>query len=80
MAEYLSDSDALVEPAIALVEKWLAEAPGLETAQDRQSMQQLGDLVADDEGVGFVMSFVDRVARPDDASVAAAQLLSLIHI
>lgn len=78
MAELRTDSDALAEPAIALVEKWLAQAPSLESKQDSSSMQQLGELVADDDGVAFVMQFVDQVARPDDSSVAAAQLKALV--
>lgn len=73
-----NDADELVEPAIELVKRWLRRAEDLETSQDRQVMNRLGDLVADDEGVRFVMQFVDRVARPDDAVVAAAQLKSLV--
>ncbi|MEM9035559.1 MAG: bifunctional proline dehydrogenase/L-glutamate gamma-semialdehyde dehydrogenase [Actinomycetota bacterium] len=73
-----ADGDALVEPAIELVETWLARAAELETADDRESMERLGELVRDDDGVDFVMRFVDQVARPDDARVAARQLHSLV--
>ena len=73
-----STSDDLVEPAIELVSEWLTRATELESREDRTSMKQLGDLVVDDEGVRFVMQFVDRVARPDDSSVAAAQLKALV--
>jgi RHH-type proline utilization regulon transcriptional repressor/proline dehydrogenase/delta 1-pyrroline-5-carboxylate dehydrogenase len=72
------DADRLVDPAIELVKKWLLAAEQLEDAGDRASMQRLGDLVRDDGGVGFVMQFVDRVARPDEASVAAVQLGKLV--
>lgn len=78
MAETRTDADDLVEPAVLLVEEWLRRAPELETAEDRESMEQLGDLVDDDDGVAFVMQFVDRVARPDDAKVSAAQLKALV--
>ncbi len=71
-------SDQFIEPAIALVDEWLRKAEDLETRQDRATMSQLGDLVADEEGVGFVMKFVDRVARPDDNKVAASQLAAIV--
>lgn len=74
-----SDADALVEPAIALVEGWLRQAEDLETARERASMDQLQKLVADDDGVAFVMQFVDRVARPDSTRIAARQLRSLVE-
>jgi len=70
--------DELVEPAIALVDEWLRRAAQLETRQDRETMSQLGALVTDPEGVEFVMQFVDRVARPEQQKVAAAQLRSLV--
>lgn len=73
-----TDGDELVEPAIELVEQWLRQARELETATDRRTMDRLGDLVGDDDGVGFVMRFVDQVARPDDARVAARQLRDLV--
>ncbi|MEM9891275.1 MAG: proline dehydrogenase family protein [Actinomycetota bacterium] len=71
-------ADALVEPAIALVDGWLRRAEGLETAKERATMDQLHQLVADDDGVAFVMQFVDRVARPDGTRIAARQLRSLV--
>ena len=73
-----ADADAFVEPAIDLVATWMGRAAELETAPDRKTMEQLGGLVSDDAGVGFVMQFVDRVARPDDKRVAAHQLESLV--
>lgn len=74
----VSPADQFIEPAIALVDEWLRRADALETKQDRSTMAQLGDLVADEEGVAFVMKFVDRVARPDDNKVAAAQLAAIV--
>lgn len=73
-----SDADALIEPAIALVNTWLERAEVLETKDDKATMDQLGDLVTDDEGVAFVMQFVDRVARPEHHRQAAQQLRSLV--
>ncbi|MCP3990747.1 MAG: bifunctional proline dehydrogenase/L-glutamate gamma-semialdehyde dehydrogenase, partial [Actinomycetia bacterium] len=72
-------ADELVDPAIQLVETWLARAAELETRSDRATMKRLGQLVSDEAGVGFVMQFVDRVARPDDNRVAAHQLAALVN-
>ena len=71
-------ADDLVEPAIELVETWLRRAGELESRDDRRAMDRLGALIGDEHGVEFVMAFVDRVARPDDDAVAAAQLRALV--
>ncbi len=71
-------ADVLVEPAIELVERWIARSTELESRADRVSMERLRDLVLDDRGVEFVMGFVDRVARPEDHAVAATQLSGLV--
>ena len=71
-------ADEFVEPAISLVQSWLERAEALESRNDRATTKRLGDLVADDAGVDFVMAFVDRVARPDDHRVAAGQLSALV--
>lgn len=78
-ATMTNDADELAGPAIALVEKWLRRSVDFETKADRATMRQLGDLVADEDSLSFVMQFVDRVARPDQASVAANQLRSLVQ-
>ena len=78
-ANFVADGDQLVEPAIALVKEWLGRAEALETDADRQTMDQLRELVTDDDGVAFVMQFVDRVARPDSNRTAARQLRSLVR-
>lgn len=72
------DADLLVGPAIDLVGAWLRRAHELETPEDKATMDQLGELVTDDEGVAFVMQFVDRVARPEHHRQAARQLQSLV--
>ena len=74
----LNDSDELVEPAIRQVETWLRTSRNDESKSDRKAMEQLSDLVRDDDGVGFVMNYIDQVARPDSASVAAEQLQKLV--
>ncbi len=73
-----SSADSLIEPAITLVTQWLQRSSELETADDRETMEQLGDLIADDRGVSFVMGFVDRVVRPDSNAVGARQLTALV--
>jgi len=78
-AETDRSADALVEPAIDLVADWIERAPDLESRADTSSMAQLKDLINDDEGVDFVMKFIDRVARPDNPSVAARQLESIVE-
>ena len=72
-------ADSLVEPAIALVAEWIERAPHLETRSDQASMAQLKELIDDDDGVAFVMQFIDRVARTDSDAVAADQLRSIVE-
>ena len=74
----LNDADDLVEAAIQQVEEWIRSSRNLEDRADRAAMQQLSELVRDDAGVGFVMNYIDQVARPDSASVAADQLQKLV--
>ena len=66
------------EAAIELVAQWLRRADELETKTDRATLEQLEGVVTDDASVRFVMAFVDRVVRPDDDAVAAAQLASVV--
>ncbi len=73
-----NDADTLADAAVALVERWLAEAKRTETRADRKSTGQLDELIEDPDGVAFTMAFVDRVARPDDPAAAADQLASLV--
>ena len=72
------NADDLADPAIALVESWLARAPQHETSESAETMEQLEGIVTDADGVGFVMQFVDRVVRPDDNRVAAHQLAAIV--
>jgi len=70
--------DDLADQTIELVSSWLESAKNLESKQDLATMNQLKDLIEDESGVSFVMSFIDRVARPDSNAVAAKQLASLV--
>jgi len=73
-----NDADHLVEAAVAQVEQWIEVSKALEGRGDREAMQQLSELVRDDDGVRFVMNYIDQVARPDSPAVAADQLQKLV--
>ena len=72
------DAVAAIEPAIALVERWLDDATTRDTRRSRATMSRLEGVVTDPIGLGFVMDFIDRVARPDDSRVAARQLRAVV--
>ena len=72
------DAERLADSAVDLVRSWLRRAEELETPADRATMKQLKGVVTDADGVAFVMQFVDRVVRPDNNGVAAAQLASIV--
>lgn len=67
------------EEAVALVAKWLQAAREGETSSEHASMERLSELIEDPNGVGWVMAFVDRIARAEDHKVAAHQLHSLVQ-
>lgn len=71
-------ANSLADSAVELVRSWLVRADEVETSADRKTMEQLEGVVTDPDGVAFVMQFVDRVVRPDDNRVAAAQLASVV--
>ena len=73
-----NDGDDLVEAAIHQVEAWIRASRELEGRADRAAMQQLSELVRDESGLGFVMNYIDQVARPHSPSVAADQLQKLV--
>jgi len=72
-----ADPAMLADEAVDLVLRWVTEAAAAETAEDRRTAARLHRLVDDPAGVAFTMQFVDRVIRPDDATVAAGQLHEL---
>ena len=69
----------LAEKAVKLVEGWLVRARQDESRSDRRTIDRLQGVVADPSGLSFAMRFVDRVIRPEDNSVAAAQLVALVE-
>ena len=68
----------IADRAVALVERWIDVSAHAVDSDEREATQRLHDLIDDPDGVAFTMQFVDRVIRPDDASVAAGQLASLV--
>lgn len=69
--------EALVRDAVALAHRWMAETAADETPAERRATGRLAALVADPAGLELAVRFVDRVARPQDVRVAAAELAGL---
>ncbi|WP_127126775.1 bifunctional proline dehydrogenase/L-glutamate gamma-semialdehyde dehydrogenase [Georgenia sp. SYP-B2076] len=77
VVEVPADVAALVEDAVALAGEWLEQTERGQTAAERASAGQLAALVGDAEGLDLAVRFVDRVARPEDARVAAKELATI---
>lgn len=73
-----SEDETLIDDATELVERWLERAGELETRTTKATMERLRGVVVDEDGIDFVMAFIDRVARADDNSIAAAQLRAVV--
>ena len=69
----------LIEDAVARVRGWIVRARQMESQADRQSARRLSGVVGDPAGLRFTMRLVDRVIRPEDATVAARQLARLVR-
>lgn len=69
------ERDQVAADAVALVEKWLAEAKQIGSRSAAE--KRLARLLKDPQGLNWTLSFVDRVIRPRDKKVAAAELSSL---
>ncbi|WP_454300131.1 hypothetical protein [Salana multivorans] len=67
----LSTLTELVPAAIELAREWAAAA-SVPTSRNDPSAR-LGALLADPAGLDLAVAFVDRVARPEDAQVAARE-------
>ncbi|TRW79345.1 aldehyde dehydrogenase family protein [Mycolicibacterium sp. 018/SC-01/001] len=67
------DTDVLDEVE-TLVRTWLDDAAG---HRDSVAARRLADVLRDPAGLDFTVGFVDRVIRPDDHRVAAANLREL---
>ena len=66
--------DQLVAEVENLVRRWLDDAAGRPVAP---AARRLADVLRDPSGLDFTVGFVDRVIRPDDHRVAAANLREL---
>ncbi|MCW2289807.1 L-proline dehydrogenase /delta-1-pyrroline-5-carboxylate dehydrogenase [Leucobacter luti] len=64
----------LADQAVALVERWIAEAA--EIPADAAA-ERLAGVLRDPHGLDFTVGFVDGVVRPEDLSAAAKQLRAL---
>lgn len=67
----VSDERNVPMDAVALVEKWLADA---QTRPTDPSAQRLADVLRDPNGLAFTVGFVDGVMRPEDVIVAGTNL------
>ncbi|MBC2681004.1 aldehyde dehydrogenase family protein [Corynebacterium sp. 4HC-13] len=67
------DIEASVDAAVRRAEKWL------EVTETSKSTKQLATMVHDPNGVEFTFAFVDRVARPEDNTVAAREFAKIAN-
>ena len=72
------DTELLVDEAAARVGRWLEAGDTSVPRRHRSAARRLAGVVRDRPGTAFAMRFVDRVIRPEDPAVAAAQLASLV--
>ncbi|MFC7405884.1 bifunctional proline dehydrogenase/L-glutamate gamma-semialdehyde dehydrogenase [Georgenia alba] len=72
-----ADLAALTDDAVALAEAWLRATEAGQDDAERATSAQLAALVGDPAGLDLAVRFVDRVARPEDARVAAKELAGI---
>jgi RHH-type proline utilization regulon transcriptional repressor/proline dehydrogenase/delta 1-pyrroline-5-carboxylate dehydrogenase len=72
-----SGLEPLAEAAVRRARTWIAATRDGGTRAERRSTGQLAALVHGRDGVEFTLRFVDRVARPEDDGVAAAEFAAL---
>lgn len=70
----MGTDDQVLTEVETLVRQWLDDAAGQPAAP---AARRLADVLRDPAGLGFTVGFVDRVIRPDDNRVAAANLRDL---
>lgn len=70
----LSSEDGVLTEVETLVRRWLDDAAGQPVAP---AARRLADVLRDPAGLDFTVGFVDRVIRPEDVRVAAANLRDL---
>ncbi|MCB2175872.1 MAG: bifunctional proline dehydrogenase/L-glutamate gamma-semialdehyde dehydrogenase [Actinomycetales bacterium] len=66
-----------VPAALALADRWIAATADGGSEAERRATGRLAALVSDPAGLDLALRFVDRVARPEDDRVAAAELATL---
>ena len=71
----MTDAQHLPARAVALARSWVDSSP--RRARVDPSARRLAELLADADGLQFTIDFVDRVIRPEDPEVAAANLRRL---
>lgn len=69
-------AQSLADESVALVRTWLDRALALHP-RPHPSSQRLAGVLKDPKGPAFALGFVDRVARPEDLSVAAQNFREL---
>lgn len=69
-------AQSLADDAVAVVRSWLDRAAQLHRKPDASS-KRLAGVLKDPSGPTFALGFVDRVARPEDLSVAARNFREL---
>lgn len=70
----MSTDEGVLTDVEALVRKWLDDAAGQPVAP---AARRLADVLRDPTGLDFTVGFVDRVIRPEDHAIAAANLRDL---
>lgn len=76
-SEALAALRPFVDDAVVLARAWAQATEEGQTPSERATGGQLAALVRDQAGLDFAVQFVDRVARPEDNSVAARDLARL---
>jgi RHH-type proline utilization regulon transcriptional repressor/proline dehydrogenase/delta 1-pyrroline-5-carboxylate dehydrogenase len=66
--------DTVTAPAVAKVGEWLAAGEAALTRRERRERRRFRLLTSDERSLAFSMAFCDRVLRPENPAVAAAQL------
>ncbi|MGO1511237.1 MAG: proline dehydrogenase family protein [Actinomycetaceae bacterium] len=70
----MTEGQSVVDAASGLARRWAAASGSGERPEERAATRRLSDLLADPAGLDLAVRFVDRVARPEDLSVAARAL------
>ena len=73
-----SNTGLLADETVERVGRWLEASDTAVSRRHRSASRRLARVVRDRPGTAFAMRFVDRVIRPEDPAVAAAQLASLV--